>query len=38
MVVNGSENVPDREQGLDLFAGEQIALETVPWSMKDNDG
>ena len=38
MVVDGSSECPQREQGLDLFAGEQIALEAVSWSMKDNAG
>ena len=29
MLVNGSENCPDREQGMDLFAGEEVAFEPV---------
>jgi len=38
MLVNGSSTCPVREQGLDLFAGEQVDFEAVEWSMKDNDG
>ena len=38
MLVNGSENCPAREQGMDLFAGEEVAFEPVEWSMKDADG
>ena len=38
MLVNGSATCPVREQGLDLFAGEQVDFEAVEWSMKDNDG
>ena len=38
MLVNGSSDCPQREQGLDLFAGEELALETVSWSMKDETG
>ena len=38
MLVNGSATCPVREQGLDLFAGEQVEFEAVEWSMKDNDG
>ena len=38
MVVNGSSDCPDRERGLDLFAGEELALEAVSWSMKDDTG
>lgn len=38
MLVNGSSDCPQREQGLDLFAGEELALEAVSWSMKDEAG
>lgn len=38
MVVNGSDACPIREQGLDLFAGEQMEFEPVAWPMKDTDG
>ena len=38
MLVNGSENCPAREQGMDLFAGEEVVFEPVEWSMKDADG
>ena len=38
MLVNGSATCLVREQGLDLFAGEQVEFEAVEWSMKDNDG
>ena len=38
MLVNGSATCPVREQGLDLFAGEQLNFEAVEWSMKDNEG
>ena len=38
MLVNGSATCPVREQGLDLFAGEQVEFEAVEWSMKDNEG
>ena len=38
MLVNGSSACPSREQGLDLFAGEELALEPVSWSMKDEAG
>ena len=38
MLVNGSATCPVREQGLDLFAGEQVDFEAVEWSMKDNEG
>ena len=38
MLVNGSSDCPQREQGLDLFAGEELTLEAVAWSMKDETG
>ena len=38
MLVNGSAACPQREQGLDLFAGEQLELDPVTWSMKDEAG
>ena len=38
MLVNGSSDCPQREQGLDLFAGEELALKAVSWSMKDEAG
>ena len=38
MLVNGSSACPLREQGLDLFEGEELALEPVSWSMKDEAG
>ena len=38
MVVNGSSSCPDREQGLDLFAGERLDFPLMEWSMKDADG
>ena len=37
-VVDGGEECPVREQGLDVFAGERIEYEPVTWSMKDNAG
>ena len=38
MLVNGSADCPQREQGLDLFAGEERGLQAVSWSMKDEAG
>ena len=38
MIINGSEACPVREQGMDLFAGEEVEFEPVEWSMKDGDG
>ena len=38
MLVNGSSDCPQRERGLDLFAGEELALEAISWSMKDETG
>ena len=38
LVVDGTDACPDREQGLDLFAGERMDFEPVVWSMRDNDG
>ena len=38
LLVDGTDACPDREQGLDLFAGERMDFEPVAWSMKDNDG
>jgi len=38
MITNGSEACPAREQGMDLFAGEEVEFEPVEWSMKGADG
>ena len=38
MVVDGEDACPDRSQGLDLFAGEQITFDSLAWDMKTGDG
>jgi predicted transcriptional regulator len=38
MLVDGEDACPDRSQGLDLFAGEQITFDSLAWDMKTGDG
>ena len=38
LVVDGEDGCPDRSQGLDMFAGEQLGFDPLTWDMKAADG